>query len=90
MGGQPQPLKLYMSNVTVRTLDVHYAAYMSSFPIEVLKLSPRRHESLLDALFTAHTTFSHHFDHAAFDLMTKDTDCMLLDIVNLILCSTCR
>ena len=40
--------------------------------------------SLLDALFTTHTTFSHHFDHAAFDVMVEDTDCMLLDIINYI------
>lgn len=44
-------VKLYVSNVTVGTLDENYAEFMSSYPIDFLKLTSRRaEESLVETL----------------------------------------
>ena len=78
-------VKLHVSNVTVGTLDQNYAEFMSSYPIDFLKLTPRRaEESLVESLFGKHTTFSYYRDNADFNLASEGTECTLLDIINYI------
>ena len=78
-------VKLYVSNITIKTLDDNYVGFTSRFPIECLKLIPKKpEEDLVKTLFWEHTTFSQHFDRANFELISKRTDCSLLDVINYI------
>ena len=59
--------KRFISDMYSEHLNTAYCKYVSRFAVEMVKVEPA------SSLFSKHTSFSHHFNHKEFELISKPT-----------------
>ena len=70
--------KCFISDMSSERLNNAYRKYVSRFAVEMVKVKPA------SSLFNKHTSFSHHFNHKEFELVSNSTGLTLGDLLNFI------